>query len=55
MTAAMVESTSGTNAVLRGSVTTDRFSFWYGEKQALHEITMTVAPRGVTAIPGNIR
>ncbi|MGE5730830.1 MAG: phosphate ABC transporter ATP-binding protein PstB [Gemmatimonas sp.] len=30
----------------------ERFSFWYGEKQALHDITLTVSPRGVTALIG---
>jgi phosphate transport system ATP-binding protein len=36
----------------RGAVAADRFSFWYGEKQALHDITMAFAPRSVTALIG---
>ncbi len=35
-----------------GAVSADQFSFWYGEKQALHEITWTAAPRSVTALIG---
>jgi len=33
-------------------VAADRFSFWYGETRALHDITLTVAPRSVTALIG---
>ena len=36
----------------RGSVKADRFSFWYGEKQALFEITLSTPPRSVTALIG---
>ncbi len=36
----------------RGEVVADRFSFWYGEKQALFEISLTAAPRSVTALIG---
>ena len=35
-----------------GTVSADQFSFWYGEKQALYEITWTAAPRSVTALIG---
>jgi phosphate transport system ATP-binding protein len=28
------------------------FSFWYGEKQALHEVTVALAPRQITAFIG---
>jgi phosphate transport system ATP-binding protein len=28
------------------------FSFWYGERKTLHEVTLQVAPRAVTAIIG---
>jgi phosphate transport system ATP-binding protein len=38
--------------VERGLVRADRFSFWYGEKQALFEISMTAAPKSVTALIG---
>jgi len=40
------------NASDRGAVAADHFSFWYGEKQALHEITMACTPRSVTALIG---
>jgi phosphate transport system ATP-binding protein len=33
-------------------VTYERFSFWYGDFQALYEIGLDVAPRSVTAIIG---
>jgi phosphate transport system ATP-binding protein len=36
----------------RGVVRAERFSFWYGEKQALHGITLDVPPRSVTALIG---
>jgi phosphate transport system ATP-binding protein len=36
----------------RGVVAANRFSFWYGEKQALHDITLDVPPRSVTALIG---
>jgi phosphate transport system ATP-binding protein len=35
-----------------GHVTADKFSFWYGEKQALHGISMAASPRSVTALIG---
>ena len=36
----------------RGALTAERFSFWYGEKQALSEISLEAAPRSVTALIG---
>jgi phosphate transport system ATP-binding protein len=39
-------------AVARGSVTTEHFSFWYGEKPALRDINLSMAPRAVTALIG---
>src|SRR4051812_12215789 len=39
-------------AASRGVVGAERFSFWYGEKQALYEITLDVPPRSVTALIG---
>jgi phosphate transport system ATP-binding protein len=36
----------------RGEVIADKFSFWYGEKQALFEISLSAAPRSVTALIG---
>jgi len=41
-----------TEAVERGSVTVEHFSFWYGEKQALRDINLSMAPRAVTALIG---
>jgi phosphate transport system ATP-binding protein len=35
-----------------GSVAANAFSFWYGEKQALHGITLDLPPRAVTAFIG---
>ena len=35
-----------------GSVHADKFSFWYGPKQALHEITLTMPARSITALIG---
>jgi phosphate transport system ATP-binding protein len=39
-------------AASRGSVEAENFSFWYGEKQALHGITLSMQPRTVTALVG---
>lgn len=36
----------------RGAVQAERFSFWYGPRQALHEISLTAEPRRVTALIG---
>jgi phosphate transport system ATP-binding protein len=36
----------------RGIVAAERFSFWYGEKQALFDISLSAAPRTVTALIG---
>lgn len=36
----------------RGSVVARKFSFWYGEKQALHEISLSAVPRSVMALIG---
>jgi phosphate transport system ATP-binding protein len=38
--------------VVRGRVSAEQFSFWYGEKQALFDITLSVEPRSVTALIG---
>jgi phosphate transport system ATP-binding protein len=37
---------------LRGRVVANRFSFWYGEKQALHAIDLAIRPRSITALIG---
>jgi phosphate transport system ATP-binding protein len=54
MTAATQASspTPAAGPTLRGLVAADRFSFWYGEKQALFDISMSVAPNSVTALVG---
>src|SRR5262249_43948738 len=36
----------------RGTLSAERFSFWYGEKQALFEITCSAAPSSVMALIG---
>ena len=35
-----------------GTIAAGSFSFWYGAKQALHEITLTIPARAVTALIG---
>jgi phosphate transport system ATP-binding protein len=35
-----------------GTVAAEGFSFWYGQKQALHGIALTIRPRSVTALIG---
>jgi phosphate transport system ATP-binding protein len=35
-----------------GTIGAESFSFWYGEKQALHDITLSIPARTVTALIG---
>jgi phosphate transport system ATP-binding protein len=35
-----------------GAIVTRKFSFWYGAKQALHEIDLVIQPRAITALIG---
>ena len=35
-----------------GAIGANKFSFWYGKKQALHEVTLAIPPRAVTALIG---
>ena len=35
-----------------GSIVATNFSFWYGATQALHDISLTIPPRAVTALIG---
>ncbi len=35
-----------------GEILAQRYSFWYGAKQALHGIELTITPRAVTALIG---
>ena len=52
MTAVASEQKSEARATVRGQVVAENFSFWYGEKQALHGISLTAEPRSVTALIG---
>ena len=54
MTAApdTTERRGGTAPAHPGALVADRFSFWFGEKQALHDITLTMPARSVTAFIG---
>ena len=36
----------------RGAIAAEGFSFWYGAKQALFDVTLSIAPRAVTALIG---
>jgi phosphate transport system ATP-binding protein len=38
--------------LLTGAIEARSFSFYYGEKQALHDISLAIAPREVTALIG---
>jgi len=40
------------SATITGALSADRFSFWYGATQALHEISLDIAPRAITALIG---
>jgi phosphate transport system ATP-binding protein len=35
-----------------GAIEAHDFSFWYGEKQALHDISLRIRPRAITALIG---
>jgi phosphate transport system ATP-binding protein len=37
---------------MTGAIEVDRYSFWYGARQALHEIELGIRPRTVTALIG---
>jgi len=52
MTAIASEQTLVADATARGRVVAEDFSFWYGEKQALHDISLIAEPRSVTALIG---
>jgi phosphate transport system ATP-binding protein len=52
MTAVLPQEVSHAAAVEPGSVVAENFSFWYGEKQALFNISLSAAPRSVTALIG---
>jgi phosphate transport system ATP-binding protein len=52
MTATAPEIAARSADAERGSLQAERFSFWYGEKQALFDITLAAPPRSVTALIG---
>ena len=43
---------SAATAALVGAVSVEQFSFWYGAKQALFDISLDLVPREVTALIG---
>ena len=47
-----LEGAATPNGAPIGTVAAETFSFWYGPKQALHDITLTIRPRSVTALIG---
>jgi phosphate transport system ATP-binding protein len=47
-----VETMDAARATGTGAIAARDFSFWYGEKQALHDITVELPPRSVTALIG---
>jgi phosphate transport system ATP-binding protein len=50
--AAAVRSSAEFPAAERGSIQATNFSFWYGPKRALFDITLAVEPRTITALIG---
>ncbi len=52
MTASATRMESHAAIDARGAVRAEQFSFWYGEKQAMFDITLEMAPRTVTALIG---
>ncbi len=53
MTAALTEAVPGASAEAPSAVIeAKKFSFWYGEKQALYEIDLSVGARSITALIG---
>jgi phosphate transport system ATP-binding protein len=49
---AQVHSPVATPHTHSGTITADGFSFWYGQKQALFDVSFSIAPRSVTALIG---
>jgi phosphate transport system ATP-binding protein len=43
---------SGSGRAVRGEIEATKYSFWYGEKQALFDIALTVPSRSITALIG---
>ena len=45
-------SASAENGLRPGTIDARNFSFWYGANQALHDITLSIHPRAITALIG---
>jgi len=43
---------SGSGRAIRGEIESAKYSFWYGEKQALFDISLVVPSRSITALIG---
>ncbi|HEX7978136.1 MAG TPA: phosphate ABC transporter ATP-binding protein PstB [Gemmatimonadaceae bacterium] len=53
MSAALQPAAAAPNATDHsGRIDVEHFDFWYGKTQALHDITLSIAPRAVTALIG---
>jgi phosphate transport system ATP-binding protein len=53
MSAALRPAAPAPNATdLTGRIDVEHFDFWYGKTQALHDITLSIAPRAVTSLIG---
>ena len=52
MTAVATKAVRDRIGAARGAVSAERFSFWYGQKQALSDISLHAPPRSVTALIG---
>jgi phosphate transport system ATP-binding protein len=52
MTASAVEMGPFQDRRHNGRIDVDRFNFWYGRTQALHDVSMAITPRAVTALIG---
>ena len=50
--AALAASPAARTAGRRGAIEARDFSFWYGEKQALHDVSLAVQPGTITALIG---
>jgi phosphate transport system ATP-binding protein len=52
MTATTTAPTASAEHHALGAISARNFSFWYGETQALHDITFDIPPRTITALIG---
>src|SRR4051794_7930253 len=52
MTLAAMQPSTSAESPEHGAVSAENFSFWYGPKQALHSVTVSMEPRSVTALIG---